>query len=304
MQAPIEISDLVTLGADVEWPDSDAATAMQKTIAASSDELGRLGELAEWIAGVQGYCPPRDFVRIRTIVFGASPTAGDSASLAAIAGLVGSGVRPVPQRDGSMSEAFGAGAALADEEVDGGADLLIVALQGPDAATPALALVSVLTNTEPVKVLPRGAGLTPEEWMDRAVAVRDARRRGMPHRAMPAELLEAIGGVDLAAAAGFLLRAAARRTPVLLDGLPAATAALTAYEAQPRAVRWWRSADLSAEPAHELALTQLGQRSVLDLGVGLGDGTAGLLAALVLRAAIRTVAEFEAPAEAGTDLPT
>lgn len=301
MQAHTQMTDLVTLGADVEWPDSDAAAAMRKTLAASSDKLGRLGELAEWMAGVQGHCPPRDFARVRTIVFGASVTVGDSTSLAAIADLVRSGVRPVPQRDGSVSDACAAGAALADEEVDGGADLLIVALQGPDAATPALALVSVLTNTEPVKVLPRGARLAPQVWMERAVAVRDARRRGMAYRAQPAELLAEIGGVDLAAAAGFLLQAAARRTPVLLDGLAAATAALTAYEAQPRAVRWWRSADLSPEPAHELALTKLGQRSVLDLGTGLGDGTAGLLAALVLRAAICTVAELAQPA---ADLPT
>jgi nicotinate-nucleotide--dimethylbenzimidazole phosphoribosyltransferase len=304
MHAPTEIGDLVTLGADVEWPDSDAATAMQQALATSGDELGRLGELAEWIAGVQGRCPPRDLARVRTIVFGASASVPGSASLATIAELVSSGVRMVPRRDGSVSEGFAAGAALADEEVDRGADLLIVALRGPDAGTPALALVSVLTNTEPVKVLPRGAGLAPDMWMARAVAVRDARRRGMPHRAQPAELLEEIGGVDVAAAAGFLLRAAARRTPVLLDGLPAATAALVAYEAQPRAVRWWRSADLSPEPAHELALTKLGQRSVLDLATGLGDGTAGLLAALVLRAAIRTVAEIAAPAEAATELPT
>ena len=54
------------------------------------------------------------------------------------------------------------------------------------------------------------------------------------------------------------------------------------------------------EPAHELALTKLGQRSVLDLGIGLGDGTAGLLAALVLRAAISTVAERAAPSTEGT----
>lgn len=302
MQASTDTSDLVTLGADVEWPDSDTATAMQKTLDASSDDLGRLGELAEWIAGVQGNCPPRDFARVRTIVFGAATAAADSASLAAIAELAGSGVRRVPPRDGSIPEAITAGAALADDEVDGGADLLIVALQGPDAAIPVLTLVSVLTNTEPVKVLPRGAGLAPEVWMERAVAVRDLRRRGMAHRAQPVELLEEIGATDVAAATGFLLRSAGRRTPVLLDGLAATAAALTAYEAQPRAVRWWRSADRSPEPAHELALTKLGQRSVLDLGVGLGDGTAGLLAALVLRAAVSTAAERTTASTDGTPL--
>ena len=84
-----------------------------------------------------------------------------------------------------------------------------------------------------------------------------------------------------------------------LDGLPAATAALVAYEAQPRAVRWWQSADLSPEPAHELALTKLGKRSVLDLGIGLGDGTAGLLAVPVLRAAVRILAALAAPEDEG-----
>jgi nicotinate-nucleotide--dimethylbenzimidazole phosphoribosyltransferase len=226
---------------------------------------------------------------VRTVVFGAR-AAPDSA-VETIAELTGSGVRAVPGRPQSVSQAIASGADLADEEVDSGADLLIVAVQGPDAGTPALALVAVLTNTEPVKVLPRGAEATAvEDWMRQALEVRDARRRGMPHRAQPAQLLEAIGGSDIATAAGFLLRAAGRRTPVLLDGLPAATAALVAYEAQPRAVRWWHSADLSPQPAHELALTKLGQRSILDLGIGLADATAGLIAVPVLRAAIRTLA--------------
>ncbi len=289
------MTDLLSFAVDVEWPDNDAATAVRTKLAASSEDPGRLGELVEWIAGVQGRCPPRDFARVRTIVFGTPPgNAGTSAAVEAIADLAGSGVRAVQRSEDSIPQAIAAGAALADEEIDSGADLLIVALQGPDAGAPALALVSVLTNTEPVKVLPRGARLAPEDWMRLAVAVRDARRRGMTHRAQPAELLEAIGGPDVAAAACFLLRAAGRRTPVLLDGLPAATAALVAYEAQPRAVRWWQSADLSPEPAHELALTKLGKRSVLDLGIGLGDGTAGLLAVPVLRAAVRILAALAA----------
>jgi len=293
------VSDLVALGADVEWPDNDAASAVRNTVTAASVDPGRLGELAEWIAGVQGRWPAQDFARVRTVVFGAHPGApGVSPALETIAELTGSTVRAVARQEHEASQALAAGVALADEEIDGGADLLIVALLGPDADTPALALVSILTNTEPVKVLPRGARTSPEAWMLRAIAVRDARRRGMTYRAQPAELLEALGCADAAACAGFLLRAAARRTPVLLDGLPAAAAALVAYEAQPRAVRWWESADLSAEPAHELALTKLGKRSVLDLGIGLADGTAGLLAVPVLRAAVRTVVALGEAADA------
>jgi nicotinate-nucleotide--dimethylbenzimidazole phosphoribosyltransferase len=285
------MTEMLALAADVEWPDNDASTSVRTVLASASADPGRLGELAEWLAGVQGRDVPQDFTRVRTVVFGAAP-GGDGGS-AAIADLVGSGMRSVAPREDSIATALAAGAAFADEEVDLGADLLVVALQGDDAGIPALALVAVLTGTEPVKVLPRGARLAPDAWMELAIAVRDARRRGMPYRAEPIALLEAIGGPDLAAAAGFLLRAVGRRTPVLLDGLPAATAALLAYEAQPRAVRWWQSADRSPEPAHELSLTKLGKRPVLDLGIGLGDGTAGLLAVPVLRAAVRTFASTD-----------
>lgn len=286
---------MLSIAADVDWPDNDAASAARAALASAPVDCGRLGELAEWLAGVQGCYPPRDFVRVRAVVFGSPPTAPDpSRSPEAIAELVDAGIRTVAGSEQPVEQAIQAGAELADAEVDAGADLVVVAVQGPDAGTRSLALVSVLTNTEPVKVLPRGTRLAPEEWMRQAVAVRDARRLAMPHRSEPAALLDVTGGPDLAAAAGFVLRCAARRTPVLLDGLPAVTAALVAYEAQPRAVRWWKCADVSAEPAHELALTKLGQRAVLDLGTGLGDGTAGLLAVPVLRAAVSVLGRLVA----------
>jgi nicotinate-nucleotide--dimethylbenzimidazole phosphoribosyltransferase len=285
-------SALLSLAADVGWPDNEAAAAARAALAAAPDDPGRLGELAEWLAGVQGHHPPHDFARVRAVVFGtgSAPAAG----LETFADLAGAGIGTVPQHEQPATAAIAAGAALADAEVDTGADLLIVAVPGRDAVIPALAIVSVLTNTEPVKVLSRGGQLAPEDWMAQAVAVRDARRRAMPHRAEPVELLDAIGNAHIAAAAGFVLRAAGRRTPVLLDGLPATAAALVAYEAQPRAVRWWDCADRSTEPAHELALTKLGKRSVLDLGIGQADGTGGLLAVPVLRAAVRTLARLAA----------
>ena len=50
---------------------------------------------------------------------------------------------------------------------------------------------SVLTNTEPVKVLTRGASATaPESWMDLAVEVRDTRRRCLAVRDQPDVLLD------------------------------------------------------------------------------------------------------------------
>jgi nicotinate-nucleotide--dimethylbenzimidazole phosphoribosyltransferase len=91
----------------------------------------------------------------------------------------------------------------------------------------------------------------------------------------------------VAAMTGFIFQAAIRRTPVLLDGVVAAAAAMVAAAAQPRVTRWCRAAQLTPEPAHEIALARVGLTALLDLGITAGDGTGGLLAVPLLRAAVR-----------------
>jgi nicotinate-nucleotide--dimethylbenzimidazole phosphoribosyltransferase len=280
---PTSPIDLESLGTDVEWPDHEAAASARESAGPS---LGRVGEIAEWLSGVQGTFPPRAAARVRVVVFGDRPTAG----VDELAAELDAGVRRLGSVPTDVGQALAAGAALADEEIDGGADLFLAAY--PDGGAAAAVAVSVLTNTEPVKVLARGAAATdPEAWMDLAVSVRDARRQVIGFRRQPGELLAALNRPMLAAATGFVLRAASRRSPVLLDGTAITAAALVAYEAQPRAVRWWWAADTTPDPAHALARTTMGLHTVLDLGLGLDDGTAALLALPVLRAAGRLLRE-------------
>jgi nicotinate-nucleotide--dimethylbenzimidazole phosphoribosyltransferase len=187
--------------------------------------------------------------------------------------------------------AVAAGMTVADEEIEAGAELLAVGSLGVAASTPAATLVAVLTDTEPVRVIGRGDGIDDAAWIHKCAAVRDARRRAWPHREDPIRLLAVAGGTELAALTGLLVRAASRRVPVLLDGLVACTAALTAQLACPRVVRWCVAGQLSGEPAHELALRRLGLTPVLRLGVELDQGAGALLALPVLRAATRALAE-------------
>jgi nicotinate-nucleotide--dimethylbenzimidazole phosphoribosyltransferase len=133
--------------------------------------------------------------------------------------------------------------------------------------------------------------------MRKCAAVRDARRRAWPYRDDPLRLVAVAGGADLAALTGFLVRAASRRVPVLLDGLVACTAALLAQLACPRVVRWCLAGQQSGEPAHELALRRLGLTPVLRLGVELDQGVGALLALPVLQAATRTLAGTATAAE-------
>jgi nicotinate-nucleotide--dimethylbenzimidazole phosphoribosyltransferase len=146
--------------------------------------------------------------------------------------------------------------------------------------------MAILTDAEPVALLPRGAeAVDTSSWIARAVELRDERRRIRPLRSRPDELMAALGSPVLAAAAGIALRAASRRTPVVLDGTAAVVAGLLCVDLQSRARRWWQVADTSSDPVHARAVEEFGQRPVLDLATGSGSGLAGLLAVTVLRAA-------------------
>jgi nicotinate-nucleotide--dimethylbenzimidazole phosphoribosyltransferase len=197
--------------------------------------------------------------------------------------------------------AFAAGMRIAEEEVDAGADLLIPGDMGIGNTTPAAVISGLLTGIEPAEVVGRGTGIDDATWMRKTAAVRDAMRRGRPLRGDPLGLLGAVGGADLAAMTGFLLAAAVRRTPVLLDGVMSCTAALVAHRIAFRAKDWWLAGHRSTEPAQHAALARLDLEPVLDFGLRLGEGTGALLALPVLAAAgaiLREMATFE---QAGVD---
>ena len=139
--------------------------------------------------------------------------------------------------DDETERAVDVGRALVDDEVDAGADLLVPGAIGVGATTPASVLVAAITGAEPVAVVGRGSGIDDEAWMRKAAAIRDALRRARPHARDPLALLRVAGGADLAVLAGFLLQAAVRRTPVLLDGLVAGRRRAGRRRAGPRCAR-------------------------------------------------------------------
>jgi nicotinate-nucleotide--dimethylbenzimidazole phosphoribosyltransferase len=336
-----EVDPLAALASDIDWTDAEAETRgldRLKTRSIPGRQLGRLPELAAWMAGVQAVWPPHEPERVRLVAFAgdhgiaaagvsafpagstatrAAMTRAGDGFLAALADAAGVGIRVADvsidsdepdaervrrssgriDRENALSlselqRAVALGVALADEEIDAGADLLILADIGAGSTTVAAAIVATLTSTEPVRVVGRGSGIDDAGWISKVAAIRDARRRGMPPaRDSMADLLVTIGGADFAAMTGFLLRAAARRTPVLLDGLVVCTAALLAREVAPRAIRWWQAAHLSTEPAHAIALERLHLEPLINLGIGVGEGTGALLALPLLRAAVRICAE-------------
>jgi nicotinate-nucleotide--dimethylbenzimidazole phosphoribosyltransferase len=185
--------------------------------------------------------------------------------------------------------AVDAGRRIADEEVDAGADVLIAGDMGIGNTTAATTLIAALTGAEPVAVVGRGTGIDDAGWSRKVAAVRDALYRARDHITDPVGLLRVCGGADLAAMAGFCAQAAARRTPLLLDGVVVTSAAMIGELLAPGARAWWQAGHRSTEPAHTLALEKLDLQPIVELSMRLGEGTGAAVALPVVRAAIATL---------------
>jgi nicotinate-nucleotide--dimethylbenzimidazole phosphoribosyltransferase len=205
--------------------------------------------------------------------------------------------------EAEVSAALAAGKAIADEEVDAGADLLVAGDMGIGNTTPAAVLIAAITGSEPVAVVGRGTGIDDRTWMRKTAAIRDALRRAKPVTADPVALLRTTAGADIAAMAAFLAQAAVRRTPVVLDGVVSGAAALLAEELAPGARAWWVAGHRSTEPAHTLVLEQLDLKPLLELSMRLGEGSGATAAIPLLTMASQVLTDMATFEDAGVSGP-
>lgn len=137
----------------------------------------------------------------------------------------------------------------------------------------------------------RGTGVDDPTYTRKVAVVRAALDRHTPDPTDPLGVLAAVGGLEHAALTGFILGAAARQRPVLLDGVIGVSAALAAAAFAPDAVGAMVAGHRSVEPGASLGLARLGLEPLIDLGLRLGEGTGALLAYPVVASAVRVLHE-------------
>ncbi|MFE0461974.1 nicotinate-nucleotide--dimethylbenzimidazole phosphoribosyltransferase [Kitasatospora sp. NPDC058965] len=191
------------------------------------------------------------------------------------------------------AQAFLIGMAIADEEAELGTDLVVLGDLGVGSTAVAAVLVGALCGTDAAAVCGRGSGIDDKVWMVKCAAIRDALRRARPVLGDQLALLATAGGADFAAITGFLLQAAVRRLPVVLDGVVSAACALVAQRISFRAPEWWRAGSLTGEPALAKAYDRLTLTPLHDQQVTAGEGLGALLALPLLQAASDALAEAE-----------
>ncbi|SNT65089.1 nicotinate-nucleotide--dimethylbenzimidazole phosphoribosyltransferase [Asanoa hainanensis] len=181
------------------------------------------------------------------------------------------------------------GITVGNDLVDAGARCLLTGDMGIGNTTPAAALIAAFTGAAAADVTGRGTGIDDETHGRKVAVVQRALALHRPDPADPVGVLAAVGGLEHAALAGFVLGAAARRVPVILDGVIADSAALAAAALAPDAVGAMVAGHRSAEPGAAIALRHLGLGPLVDLGLRLGEGTGAVLAWPIVASAARVL---------------
>lgn len=315
----LPFDDIRGMLASMPGPDMAAANAVRArdaTLTKPAGSLGRLEEIAEWLAAWQGKAPPRidrplvcvfagnhGVVAQGVSAFPPSVTrqmlenfAAGGAAINQICAAFDLGFKvfdlalDLPTGDFTQGDALDERACVATmafgmEALAGGADLLCLGEMGIGNTTSAAAIYAALYGGGAAMWCGRGTGVD-DDGLQRKIAAVEA---GLAHHAAhlkdPLEVLRRFGGREMAAICGAILAARLQRIPVVLDGYVVCAAAAILHALDPSALDHCLAGHLSAEGAHREVLARLGKHPLLALDMRLGEGTGAALAAGLVKAA-------------------
>jgi len=198
-------------------------------------------------------------------------------------------------------EELQAGADLASSWKGAGLQLTAVGEMGIGNTTSASAVAACLTGKPVRRLIGRGTGLDEEGVRRKGEVITRSLQVNRPDPRDPLDVLTKVGGLELAAMAGFMLEASHLRLPVVLDGLITTAAALAAVRMEPRVRSYLFASHQSAEPGHALLLEALDMRPLISAGMRLGEGSGAVLAFPLFDAAVATAREMATFAELGLE---
>jgi nicotinate-nucleotide--dimethylbenzimidazole phosphoribosyltransferase len=335
------LDEVRTLLRELPGPDLEAGTAAaerQARLTKPAGSLGRLEDLAQWLATWQGRHPPQ-IERPYAAVFAgnhgvaargvsAYPAAvtkqmvqnfiAGGAAVNQLCGLADADLRVYELALEEPTRDFTDAPAMDEEDcvralaygmmaVEQGIDVLALGEMGIGNTTSAAAICCALYGGAAADWVGRGTGVD-DAGLERKTAVVEqavaAHREALGEaKSDPFEVLRRLGGLEIAAIAGAVMAARLERTPVVLDGYTCTAAAAVLHAADPRALDHCLVAHRSAEPGHQRLLEKLQQEPLLDLGMRLGEASGAMLAVLLLKAACACHSGMATFDEAGVSGP-
>lgn len=295
---------------------AEAARERQAVLAKPAGSLGRLEELAIFMAGWQGRVRPR-IQRAQALVFAgnhgviaqgvnAFPVEvteimvrtfeNGGAAINQLCGVAGADLQVVSLDLDRPTADFTKGMALevpdlvasiqtGKDAVDPEADVILLGEMGIGNSTVAAALAAATFGGTAEDWVGPGAGADDEILANKRRAV-DAGLKRHKGAATAASILGSYGGREHAAICGAVIRARELGIPVILDGFICTAAAGVLLVNDRNALDHCLVGHLSAEPGHRRLLAAIGKEPVVTLDMRLGEGSGAAVALMILRAAL------------------
>ena len=187
--------------------------------------------------------------------------------------------------------ALEAGAATAERLIASGSRCLVTGEVGIGNTTPSAALIAHFTKTSAEEVTGRGSGIDDETYARKKEIVTNLIARAKNEND-PIKVLADIGGIEIAALTGYILRATSLQIPVVLDGVITLAAALVAQALNPEVNQFLIAGQASSEPGSQIAIRHLQLQPILNLDLRLGEGTGALLSIPIMRSACHALSRM------------
>ncbi|NDW05801.1 nicotinate-nucleotide--dimethylbenzimidazole phosphoribosyltransferase [Jiella pacifica] len=312
-----DIRDLVRTMPGPDGAAVHAARHREEELTKPAGSLGRLEELAQWLAAWQGGAPHVDrplvavfagnhgVTRKGVSAFPPEVTAQMVANFAAGGAAINQICATydlslkvydlaleIPTEDFTEDAAMdertcAATMAFGMEVLMDKPDLLCIGEMGIGNTTVAAAIFAALFGGTGADWAGAGTGMGGDALARKAAVIDWGLAFHKGHLSDPLEVLRRLGGREIAAMAGAILGARHQKVPVIVDGFVATAAAAVLHKLDPRSLDHCLFGHVSAEQGHMKALEKMGKVPLLALGMRLGEGTGAALAAGIVRAAAR-----------------
>ncbi len=195
---------------------------------------------------------------------------------------------PAMTRDQAV-KALETGIEIAGLLIDEGVELLATGDMGIGNTTPSSAILAAISGCSAHEVTGRGTGIDDAALANKIRVIEKALALNKPDSKDGVDVLAKVGGFEIGGIAGLILGAAARRTPVVVDGFISSAGALIAKTLAPASLEYMLSGHQSLEYGHQFMLKELGLKPILNLNLRLGEGTGAALAMNIVESAAQVI---------------
>lgn len=196
-----------------------------------------------------------------------------------------------------LEQALNSGYAAAKRAKAAGSQLFIGGEMGIANTTSASAIAASYLGLPAKELVGPGTGLPADKLPMKARIIDDA--IALHQAKSPLEILQTMGGFEIAGLVGAYIGCAQQGIAVLVDGFISSAAALMAKALNPSIAPWLFYSHESHEPGHKHILQALEATPLLNIGMRLGEGSGAAVVVSLMQSAVMLHNQMATFAQAG-----